>query len=86
VHFPIVYYFAPNDPQASVAKWTRELTRFATDARSPGRPERVRLAGAALDAALHDFAAILEGRFLHTHSRDRQHIFESFARDHLVNG
>jgi len=86
VHFPMVYYFAPDDPRASVARWTRDLTRFATDARSPGRPEHVRLAGAALDAALHDFAAILDGRFLHTQSRDRQHIFESYSRDHLVNG
>jgi hypothetical protein len=27
----------------------------------------------------------LEERFLHTHSRERQQIFRSFARDHLVN-
>jgi ion channel len=85
MHFPIVYYFAVSDRPAAIATWMRDLTRLAIDGRSPGRPEHVRLASAALDAALHDFADILERRFLHTHSQDRQQIFESFARDHLVS-
>jgi hypothetical protein len=61
-----------------------DLVHFPIVARRPGRPERVRVAGAALDAALHDFAAILEERFLHTAARDRERIFQSFERDHLV--
>jgi hypothetical protein len=81
---PIIFYFAPNDPHASLAKWTRDLTRFATDARSPDRSAHMRLAGAALDAALHELAALLEDRFLHTRTQDREQAFDSFARDHLV--
>ena len=44
----------------------------------------VRLAGNILDRALHDFAAILDVRFLHTRSRNRGVIFDALASDHLV--
>ena len=85
VHFPIVYYFASHDPRASVAKWARELTRFALEGGQPDRPEHVRLAAKTLDRALHELAAILDERFLHTKSRDRERIFDALAKDHLVD-
>lgn len=84
IHFPIVYYFAANDPRASVAMWVHELSRFAHEASQSDRPDRVRLAGMALDAALHEFAGILEERFLHTGSRNRDVIFKALASDHQV--
>ena len=84
IHFPLVYFFTGNDRHAAIAFWTADLVRFAIDARAPERPAQVRLGGAALDRALHDLAAILEERFLHTGSASRERIFEAFARDHLV--
>jgi hypothetical protein len=84
VHFPIVYFFAANDPKASVANWLTHLVRFASEAQSPGRPDHVRLAGAALDKALTDLADLLDQRFLHTRSGSRERIFDLFARDHLL--
>jgi len=84
VHFPLVYYFASEDPEASVPTWVRELVRLASEACQPGRPEHVRFAGNALDRALHEFAAILDARFLHTRSRNRDVIFQALAKDHLV--
>jgi hypothetical protein len=85
IHFPIVYYFASNDPNARVATWMHDLVRFAHDAGQSCHPGHVRLAGAALDRALHDFAAVIEERFLHTNLRDRQAIFEALANDQLVS-
>jgi hypothetical protein len=84
VHFPIVYFFATNDPKASVATWLRHLVRFASEAQSPGRPNHVRVAGGALDKALTDFAELLDERYLHTRSDSRERIFDVFARDHLL--
>ena len=85
VHFPIIYFFASHDPTASVARWTSELTRLAAEARACECPPHVRLAGAALDGALDELAAILDERFLTTHEQDRQRIFQQFARDHLIS-
>lgn len=84
LHFPVVYYFASHEREAAVAFWTGDLIRFAVDASAPERPAHIRLAGASLDRALHDFAAILEERFVHTGSENRERIFEAFARDHRV--
>jgi hypothetical protein len=84
IHFPLVYYFASEDPRAAVPTWVRDAARLAGEARGPGRPEHVRFAGAALDRALHEFAAILDARFLHTRSHSRDVIFQALARDHLV--
>jgi len=86
VHFPIVYYFASHDPNASVARWLGDLVRFAREAGSPERSPRVRFAAKALDGALHDFAAIVEERFLHTRSDNRDIIFDALRRDQLVGG
>jgi hypothetical protein len=85
IHFPIVYYFAASEPQASLASWTRELVRFAAEGQAAHRSADVRLAGTVLDGALDDLAALLDNRFLHTRSPDRERIFEAFARDHLVD-
>ena len=85
VHFPMVYYFVSNDPNASVARWTKDLARFAREADTAGHPPHVRLAADALDRALHDFAEILDRRFLHTRSERREPIFEAFANDHLID-
>jgi hypothetical protein len=84
MHFPVLYFFATNDPKASVASWLAHLVRFAGDAQTPDRPNHVRLAGAALDNALTEFAGILDERYLHTRSGSRERIFDAFARDHLV--
>jgi hypothetical protein len=84
VHFPLVYYFTSADPRAAVPTWARELTRLASEARQTGRPDHVRFAGYALDRALHELAAILDERFLHTKSDDRDVIFRAVAEDHLV--
>jgi hypothetical protein len=85
VHFPLVYYFAAEDPEAAVPTWARELARLAGEACQASRPDHVRFAGHALDQALHDFAAIVDARFLHTGSRSRDVIFQALARDHLVS-
>jgi hypothetical protein len=84
VHFPLVYYFASEDPKAAVPTWVRELVRLARDASREDRPEPVRLAGYTLDRSLHEFAAILDARFLHTRSPNRDVIFQALAKDHLV--
>jgi len=84
LHFPVVYFFTSNDRNAAIAFWTADLVRFALDAQAPQRPASVRHGGAVLDRALHDLAAILDERFLHTGSGSRERIFEAFARDHLV--
>jgi len=84
VHFPIIYYFASNDPKASIAMWIGDLVRFADEAGQPDRPEHVRLTAGTLDVALHEFAAILDERFLHTESRNRAVIFDALSADHIL--
>jgi hypothetical protein len=83
VHFPIVYYFASNDPRASVPRWVHDLARIAREAGEPGRHPHVRFAGNTLDSALNEFAQILEDRFLHTGSKGRDVIFDAVSADHL---
>jgi hypothetical protein len=85
IHFPIVYYFASADVNARVARWIGDLERFAREAGQPDRPPQVRIAATALDLALDDFANIVDQRFLHTQSRDRDVIFEALATDQLAN-
>jgi len=83
VYFPIVYYFASNDPRAAIATWVRELVRFADEAGRPDCPDQVRLAAKTLDVALNEFAGIVNERFLHTASDNRRVIFEALAADQL---
>lgn len=80
IHFPIVYFFASNDLKARVSMWVHDLVRFASEAAQEGRPEHVRVAGTALDRALDDFASIVDGRYLHTRSRDRNVIFDALVK------
>jgi hypothetical protein len=35
---------------------------------------------------LHEFAAMVDARFLHTRSHEREAIFEALAKDHLRHG
>jgi hypothetical protein len=85
VHFPIIYYFASNDPKASIAMWMPDLARIADEARAPERPGRVRLAASTLDVALHELAAIVDARFLHTGSQDRAAIFDALGKDQVLD-
>ncbi len=85
VHFPIVYYFAPVVPDASIAKWTGALCLFAREAGSPDRPAHVRFAAAALDSALDHLASLLAEQFLGLGADcPREEIFDAFARYHAV--
>lgn len=85
VHFPVIYYFAPNDNRASVAWWAPELIRLAREGLSADAPKHVRLAAGALDKALDDFAALLAERFVHMDSADRDAVFRAFARDQVIH-
>jgi Ion channel len=84
VHFPIVYYFASKDKEASVAHALGSLTRFAAEASSPEHSPALRLAAASLDCALNDFAALLLENFLRLAAKDRSTVFRQYATDHLV--
>jgi hypothetical protein len=85
VHFPILYYFAPNDDRASIAWWVADLTRMAREGLDVHAPQHVRLAAGALDKALDDLAALLADRFVRMKSADRDAVFRAFARDQAVN-
>lgn len=84
VHFPIVYYFVTGDADASVARWTHQLCRFAHDGLADGAPEPIRLAAAALDASLTDLARVLAVRFVPARPANRDAVFEAFASDHGI--
>jgi hypothetical protein len=84
VHFPIIYYFAPNDNHASVACWVAELTRMAREGLALHAPKHVRLSAGALDKALDDLAALLAKRFVRIDPVDRDAVFRAFARDQSI--
>lgn len=81
VHFPLIYYFAPNDDRASIACWMADLTRMAREALERHAPHHVRLSAGALDKALDDLAALLARRFVPMDPADREAVFRAFARD-----
>jgi voltage-gated potassium channel Kch len=85
VHFPLIYYFAAADENASALHWTNQLARMAQEGASAERPAQMRLAAAALDRALSDFADLLADRFVHAEAGDRDAVFEAVARDHAVS-
>jgi hypothetical protein len=85
VHFPIVYYFAARNPEASLASWTGALCRFAAGGQSADRPRDVRLAACVLDESLDEFAAILARRFLRSGASARDEVFRQYATAQLVN-
>ncbi len=84
VHFPIIYYFAAVDWNASIAYWTPQLVRWAEDGISVDRPAHVRLAAATFDGALTDLAALLGARFLRREFSDRDAVFRAFALEQGV--
>jgi hypothetical protein len=86
MHFPIVYYFATQDPNASVARWTGDLAQWAQQAHDGACSARMQLAGYLLEAGLRDLSKTLATRFLHVGSDDPQAIFQSYARDHVIEG
>ena len=83
VHFPIVYYFAPSLDDASIAKWTGALARFADEGAREDRPAHVRFAAATLDNALSHLGALIAEQLLKI-GRDlpRDEIFEAYAKYH----
>jgi hypothetical protein len=84
MHFPVLYYFAPTEKDASVAHWMPQLVRLAHAGLSETLPNHVRFAAAALDAALDDLAAILAERFIAKKLPDRDAVFRAFAQDHAI--
>jgi hypothetical protein len=85
VHFPVLYYFAVSDENASIAHWAPELVRLARAGVSDTNAKQVRLAAGVLDAALDDLAEILRERFVPDGAADRDSIFRAFARDHVTD-
>jgi voltage-gated potassium channel Kch len=84
IHFPMTYFFAPDNADASVASWTGVLARFARDGRAADQPAHVRVAAAALDAALDGLADVLRRRFRDASSEDREKVFDAVAEAHRV--
>jgi hypothetical protein len=86
VHFPIIYYFATDDPRASLAYWTPQLVRWGRACDAAEIPAHVKLAAAALEHALSDLAGLLERRFVDVESADPKpfQVFEAYARDHCI--
>ena len=81
LHFPVIYYFATRDREASLAHWTTALGELAGEGLEAAAPA-VRLAAAALDSALDDLAEVLADRFVHSPSRARDAIFTAYAAHH----
>ncbi|MFD3789298.1 potassium channel family protein [Streptomyces cyaneofuscatus] len=74
------YYFHDGDDRTSLALHITYADHLADQAAVARHPD-VRLAAAALRAALEDLAFILDQRFLHTRGATRT-VFDAFARDH----
>jgi hypothetical protein len=73
-------------PRSGTAAMLEKLAcRFAQDGLADGAPEPIRLAAAALDASLSDFARALAQRFVPVRSRDRDAAFEACASDHRID-
>ncbi len=84
IQFPILYYFATGDQNASLARWAPELARLAKDGLAAEAPKPVRFAAATLDSALDGLASLLAQRFLQLSSDDREEVFRAFAEDHAL--
>jgi hypothetical protein len=84
IYFPIIYYFRSESGRASLPESIPYLVTFAKAACKPETPDRVRLAGSALDVALDDLAKTLGERFLHKEAADTEAVFRSYAEDHLT--
>ena len=84
LHFPIVYYFAADDAEASLARWTGQLVRIAGQGMSTTARPEMRLAAAVLDRALTDFSVHVAERFLSIDPADREAVFRALAKDQAV--
>jgi hypothetical protein len=84
IHFPVIYYFHSDRRRSSLAHSLPDLLRFAESGSKPDAPERVRLAAAALQAALEDLARVLSRRFIHARSNDPGAIFKAYAEEHIL--
>jgi predicted PurR-regulated permease PerM len=84
IHFPIIYYFAVSNSDASLAKWIFEAERLADEGTQLDCEPRVRLAACSLELALDELADIMAKRFLQHAPKGRDHIFRAFAKDHRV--
>jgi hypothetical protein len=84
LHFPVIYYFASGDQNASVARWGPTLCGIAQRAAGDSHPAAVRVAALALKAALEDLAELLGDQFLDLRGVTTEEIFQALARDHGV--
>jgi Ion channel len=84
IYFPIIYYFRSESGRASLPESLPYLVAFANGACKNEAPDRVRLAGATLHAALDDLAATLSERFLHKGTANTEGVFRAYAEDHLT--
>lgn len=85
IHFPLIYYFASGNREASLPLALIQLRRMVREGLAPDVEPQVRLAAAALDRAVGDLADVLAVRFLHMDSHDRDALFAAFAHHHLVD-
>jgi voltage-gated potassium channel Kch len=85
IHFPIIYFFATDNEDASIMKWTGVLARYARDAQTLDRLPHVRIAAAALNAALDGLAEILTRHISENSSKEREAVFIAVAKAHRVH-
>lgn len=84
IHFPIIYYFHSDHRRSSLAAALPKIMKLANADSGPDAPAHIRLAAATLRTALQDLAAVLDDKFLHTHSKDPAAVFHAYAKDHLL--
>lgn len=85
IHFPIIYYFYSGHARSSLPELLPHLLRFALLGSNPERPERVRLASAALREALNDLAEVLAQRLRRANTKDPEAVFRAYAEEHLAH-
>jgi hypothetical protein len=80
IHFPILYYFHPEEESASLAQAIPHLMRFASEAASSDQ-ERVRLAGDAIRSALDALADVLS-EYVRPRGCNSQEVFQAYQVQH----
>ena len=85
IHFPIIYYFHTNVAEASLPQALQRLPGFARAGSEQGENKRVRLASAALAAALSEFADLLSQKFVKADPWKPEAVFAAYATDHLAD-
>jgi Ion channel len=84
IHFPIIYYFYSGHARSSLPESLPHLVRFALLGSNAEKPERVRLASAALREALNDLAEVLAQRLRRADTKDPEAVFRAYAEEHLA--